>query len=109
MLKLEMIPRPSDKVLKQWAKYLKHSDIEFDIDILLKAYYFDVGFIIGRQIDYKTDYLNLDNSFKTLLPTPVRENLLNAISIIKKGVRCPVNGDSESFKTAYQSLLNPTN
>jgi hypothetical protein len=109
MLRIEIIPKPPIEVLEQWAQYLKQSDNEFDSDTLLKAYYFDVGFILGRQIDYRLDYLNDDNTFKTLLSTSVRQNLLNAISIITKGIRCPINGDTDSFKTAYQGLLNSSN
>ena len=107
MLKIEKIPQPSKEVLETWRQYLQCPDIEIDNELLLKAYYFDIGFIIGRQIDFRTDYLNEDNTFKTLLPTPVRQNLINAISIIKNGIRYPIFGDSDNFKIVYQSHLRP--
>ena len=109
MLKIDKIPQPSKEILETWQQYLQCPDIEFDNELLLKAYYFDVGFILGRQIDFKTDYLNEDNTFKTLLPTPVRQNLINAISIIKNGIRYPIFGDTDNFKIVYQSRLRPLN
>jgi len=104
--------KPSDEILKEWSYYIKGcSNIDFTLDELRTAYYFTIGMIFKG--DYFNPVKNYKNSFidsksgklRSFITTRIRENLTTGLSIIKYGYRCPVVGDSDTYKNKVNSLI----
>ena len=98
--------KPKKHILESWGKQLD-TPFVFELKELLVAYLMDVMFLYGRNLDYKSEYLERPNQFKKTLSSSARDGLFNCICIFKTGYRTPIDQDADDYsETFWQKLTS---
>lgn len=100
---------PPIEVLEKWRKTLFGVyGINISITTVLSAYYMEVGFLIGRHLDYSIAFYDDKNNWSDISDTTIREAMLANCSIIETGLPTPKNGDSDEYKAYYKEQSKGT-
>lgn len=115
---------PTDDAFREWQEIVFFtSGIKFSIDVVIAAYFLDVGYRGGMSkfsqfafTESKEDpwntavnaYLDGDNWTESL-STDVLDSLLDKCCLIQLGMEHPKYGDSKEYKDKFNAALTQYN